>query len=96
MAAALLVALLLAPVASSWPDGLERVAEDHGFSARAITLFPAPVPDYALPGLSGSPATALAGLLGVAVTFAAVWGLSRLISRPRPSERRPAGPVASA
>lgn len=81
LAAAGLVALLLAPVASSWPDGLERVAEDHGFIARAITLLRAPIPDYILPGVPGSAATALAGLLGVAVTFFVVWGLTRLALR---------------
>jgi len=81
LAAAALVALLLAPVASSWPDGLERVAEDHGFIDRAVTLIQAPIPDYVLPGMSGGPATALAGVLGVAVTFAVVWGLTRLALR---------------
>lgn len=81
LAAAGLIALLLAPVASSWPDGLERVAEDHGFIDRAFTLVRAPVPDYVLPGMSGGAGTALAGLLGVAVTFAAVWGLNRLALR---------------
>jgi hypothetical protein len=81
LAAAGLVALLLAPLASSWPDGLERVAEDHGLIDRAITLIQAPVPAYVLPGMPGSAATALAGLLGVAVTFAVVWGLTRLVLR---------------
>lgn len=81
LAAAGLVVLVLAPVASSWPDGLERVAEDHGFIDRAMTLLQAPIPDYLLPGLPGSAATALAGLLGVAVTFFAVWGVTRLALR---------------
>lgn len=81
LAAASLVALLLAPVASSWPDGLERVAEDHGFVDRAVTLIQAPVPDYVLPGMPGGTATAAAGLLGVVVTFGIMWGLAHLTLR---------------
>ncbi|MEW6545696.1 MAG: PDGLE domain-containing protein [Bacillota bacterium] len=79
LAAAILVALLLAPIACPWPDGLERVAEDCAFLGRAITMLQAPIPDYSLPGVPGGASTALAGLLGVLVTFAAVWWLSRVV-----------------
>ena len=62
---ALAVAVLLAPFASSWPDGLEKVAEVLGFAQHARTsALPAPVPDYAMPGMVGRPAVAAAGLLG--------------------------------
>ena len=82
LAIAVLVAILLAPLASSWPDGLERVAEDHGFLDKAVSLFTAPVPDYVLPGMAEKAGTAAAGTLGVVVTFAAIWALSRLLARP--------------
>lgn len=72
IAVAVLLALFLSPFASPLPDGLERVAEIHGFLARgengAFTY--APFPDYFLSGVK-SPvwATGLAGLLGTSVVF---------------------------
>ena len=35
----LIIAVLVSPFASSHPDGLERVAEDHGFIDTANTGF---------------------------------------------------------
>jgi len=77
---ALGLALFVAPVACSWPDGLEKVAETLGFGSKASgqPLLAAPVSDYELPGI-GSPvvATALAGAIGTLVVF----GLSMLLAR---------------
>ena len=50
LAAAIVVAGLLAPLASSHPDGLQRVAEDLNFAALATDSF-AIVPDYTAQGL---------------------------------------------
>jgi len=61
----LLMAGLLSLFASPLPDGLERVAEDHGFAEKAKELFSSPFPDYSLPGLGGALSTSLAGVLGV-------------------------------
>ncbi len=61
----LLMAGLLSLFASPLPDGLERVAEDHGFAEKAEELFSSPFPDYSLPGLGGALSTSLAGVLGV-------------------------------
>ena len=75
---ALGLALFLSPFASKAPDGLERVAEDQGFLARAEgkEVFPSPIPDYAVPGVkSEALATGLAGLAGTLVTF----GLALLV-----------------
>jgi len=83
--------LLLAPLASPWPDGLERVAESLGFAHVATdAVLPSPLPDYELPGVN-SPilATILAGLLGTLVVFA----ISCLLARGLTSERKPQTPL---
>jgi hypothetical protein len=85
--AAVALALLLAGVvswyASSSPDGLERVAEDHGFVDRADHLLDdGPLAGYGVEGvederLSGG----LAGVAGVLVTLAAGAVVFRLVRR---------------
>jgi cobalt/nickel transport protein len=89
LAAALLLALVLSPFASPWPDGLERVAERKGFleKGEGKPALAAPVPDYAWPGVKDEGhATRLAGLVGTLVTFAAAWGAAALIRRPAGAE----------
>lgn len=73
------VAGLLSPWASSSPDGLERVAEDHGFLDSAKTVLQwAPIPDYEVAGLSGNVLkVGSAGVIGVLVMMAALWVISR-------------------
>lgn len=79
----LILAIVVSPFASSWPDGLERVAEDKGFiekgeGPQAWTL--SPIPDYAIPGLGESGlATAAAGLIGTLVVFGVGWGLAYVL-----------------
>ena len=67
----LLLALLLAvasPLASSHPDGLEWVAEQHGFIRLARSSFLTIIPDYALPGVANQAlATIVAAILGVLI-----------------------------
>jgi len=77
--AALGLAVFVAPFASPWPDGLERVAMKLGFDRLASSaLLPAAAPDYRLPGIgSAVGATALAGALGTLV----VLGLALLLGR---------------
>jgi cobalt/nickel transport system permease protein len=66
---AVAVAGLLAPLASSAPDGLERVAEDASFAGLATSSW-AIAPDYAAPGIAWpAVAVALAGIAGVVVVF---------------------------
>lgn len=88
---ALGVALVLAPFASRFPDGLERVAEDLGFSDRAEgkAVFPSPIPDYALPGVGGDAlATVLSGLIGTLAAFGLAWIVgAALRTRKRPSSQ---------
>lgn len=69
----LLVAILLAIfsfIASSFPDGLERVAENQNFLEKATNIFKAPIADYLFPGIKSEKlATSLAGLAGVIIVF---------------------------
>jgi cobalt/nickel transport system permease protein len=74
------MALFVAPLASPWPDGLEKIATSLGFEHKTsdAPLLSAPLPDYQVPLIS-SPVigTALAGIIGAAVAF----GLSFLLAR---------------
>lgn len=83
LAIAALVVIVLAPLASSDPDGLERVAEDHGFIGNAQAALYSIIPDYAVPGLDGNLSTVLAGLIGVLVVFGLLWLLGRVLARRR-------------
>jgi cobalt/nickel transport protein len=67
--AALAIVGLLAPWASSAPDGLDRMAQDLQFAGLAASSW-ALVPEYAVPG-AGWPAlaVALAGIAGVVFAF---------------------------
>jgi len=69
---ALALAAFISPFASSWPDGLERVAQDKGFleKGEGASLFISPIPDYAWPGVQNERvATALAGIIGTLFVF---------------------------
>lgn len=70
----------ISPLASSSPDGLEKVAEDKGFiNTVGETPFEV-VADYVFPGIENEAlATILAGWLGTLVLFAIVYGLAWLI-----------------
>jgi hypothetical protein len=79
----LLIALgitLLSPLASSSPDGLERVAEEKGFLGLARGAPYGVFADYLFPGVGNEAlATILAGLVGTAVTFGVVMALVYLL-----------------
>jgi cobalt/nickel transport system permease protein len=81
VAAGVLIALavvLLAPMASGDPDGLERVAIDAGFIGAGQSAPYELIPDYTLPFLGETPvSTIVAGGIGVLV----VMGLSILAGR---------------
>jgi cobalt/nickel transport protein len=90
------LAMFASPFASVWPDGLERVAEALGFSHQAVNLnpAPAPLPDYALPGVkSPALATALAGGVGTVVVFAACYLVARDLA-PKSAPGTTATPAA--
>lgn len=94
--AGLLVSLLLAGVVSGFaspdPDGLEKAAQDAGFSQAATdhALADGPLAGYGVAGVENDRlSTGLAGVLGVAVTFAFGLGLFALVRRGRSEVARP-------
>ncbi len=75
-----LLVALFSPLASSSPDGLERVAEDTGFIGLAKASPFQLIADYVFPGIGNEAvATILAGLLGTLILFVVVYGLAWLI-----------------
>ena len=100
VAAGLVVALLLAffvsPHASSKPDGLEKVAADNGLDAGATAhaAGAGPLADYSVKGVDDHTiSTGVAGVIGVAVTFAIGAGLFlvlRTVRRHRGTATAPA------
>jgi cobalt/nickel transport system permease protein len=78
--AGLLIALALAvasPLASTHPDGLEWVAEEHGFLHAAQQPLYMIIPDYAIPGVHNATlATILAGIVGLLIVFGVTLGVA--------------------
>ena len=72
----------LSPLASTSPDGLDRVAENHGFLERAKDAPYSLIADYVFPWVGNeAAATILAGIVGTLVVFALVMGLTGLLHR---------------
>jgi len=85
------LAAIVSPLASSEPDGLERVAEEQGFadSEKDHALADGPVAGYEVEGVeSGGLSTALSGLLGVIATFALGAGLFAYVRSSGRKRRR--------
>lgn len=80
--AAALVALLLSPLASGFPDGLEWVAGQYHFLHESAPVFVGAMPDYSVAAIHHeSLSTSVAGLLGVLICFALGFGLLRGVRR---------------
>ena len=84
----LLLALFLSPLASTSPDGLEKVAEMKGFLEKSegwkLWKF-APLPDYDIPWIKNEKVSAaLSGLIGTLAIFFIALGLGRLIKKSPP------------
>ncbi|MDD5313281.1 MAG: PDGLE domain-containing protein [Dehalococcoidia bacterium] len=79
----LAVALLLAiisPIASSFPDGLEKVAQDHEFAEKAGTSPFSVMSNYIFPGIENEAlATVLAGVLGTIILFSLGFGIASIL-----------------
>ena len=87
---ALVLAFFVSPLASSEPDGLERVAIDQGFEQQAAehAFADGPLADYAVSGVDSSwLSTGLAGVVGVVLCFLLAGALILAI-RARRSRRR--------
>ena len=71
-------------VASTDPDGLERVATDIGFIQTGQEAPYQVLPDYSLPFLGATPlATILAGAIGVAVLVGLFFLSARLLKKKK-------------
>lgn len=76
------VLAVLSPLASSSPDGLERVAENLGFAGMARSSSWGLIPDYLFPGVRNEAVgTVLAGLVGLVVVFVVAFGVSAILRR---------------
>jgi hypothetical protein len=83
IAVAIGLATAVSPLASSSPDGLQRVAQNHGFADHGRHR-DAPIPGYAFPGVHDRRlAKGLGGFAGTLVAFGAGWGLVTLLGRSR-------------
>ena len=93
LAVALFAAGVLSYYASSSPDGLEKVAEDHGFIGNAVDSANAAMPtaDYSISGVQNERlSVGLAGIMGVAVMALVGFGLFWLLVRgKKPSTQQP-------
>ncbi|MBE2202459.1 MAG: energy-coupling factor ABC transporter permease [Anaerolinea sp.] len=75
-----LLVLLLSPFASGFPDGLEWVAEEHGFLQTALDAPYELLPDYTIPFLGETAlSTIVAGLVGALLVAALTVGVTRLV-----------------
>ncbi len=72
-----LILVMLSPLASSHPDGLEWVAGKNGFLAAAANTVRGFFPDYSVPGIT-NPALAkiAAGILGILIIYSLVYGVA--------------------
>lgn len=81
--AGLLVALVVAVfsfAASGSPDGLERVAEDHGFIGTALDPLYNILPDYTIPFIGNETLSGIvAVVLGTLLVFVLALGIGRMV-----------------
>jgi len=83
LAIAALIVIVLSPLASPDPDGLQRVAEDNGFLQAARSALYSIIPHYSVPGVQGNLSTILGGLIGVAIVFGLMVLVGRILVRRR-------------
>jgi hypothetical protein len=87
---------LASPLASSHPDGLERVAEDEEFIDKAKDNGYEIIPDYTFPGIENeNVATILSGLIGVAIVAGVGFGLAFLMKTMSKKDAASASPPGS-
>ena len=82
LAMAGILALLLSPLASALPDGLEWVADRYQLLLSSADGFGGLLPGYALPDVSNPyVATILAGATGAALVFGSAWLLAQKLKQ---------------
>ncbi len=81
---ACLILAIISPLASTSPDGLEKVAEDKGFLESASSSPFQIIADYVFPGIqSEAVATILAGVIGTLLLFGIAYGIAWLLVTSR-------------
>jgi cobalt/nickel transport protein len=81
LAVSLVIGGFISLFASSSPDGFEKAGEEVGYIEHAsASVIPSPMPDYAIPGLESWVSSSLAGLVGVALTFAVFLVIGKLVT----------------
>ncbi len=76
-----IIATMLSPFASGFPDGLEWVASKYSFLHDAAPTFVSPLPDYSVTAIANEGlSTGLAGLIGVIVIFSIAWVFAKGLS----------------
>ena len=78
-----LAVVVISPLASADPDGLERVAENTGFLSAAQASPYSLIPNYTIPFLGATPlSTIVAGAVGVLIVLAIIYMLGKALSKP--------------
>jgi len=78
------IATMLSPFASGFPDGLEWVAGKYQFLHESAPTFVSPLPDYSVSWISNEMiSTGSAGLIGVLLTFFIAWSIAKILTLPR-------------
>jgi len=81
-----LILALASPLADANPDGLERVAEDHGFLDKAQESTYTIMPDYTVPFIQSEAGTTIAaGVIGILIVSGIGFGVAKLSGRNRMS-----------
>lgn len=77
-----IILVLLSPLASSFPDGLEKVSLLFNFSHKGTSLISSPMPDYTIPFIRNSSlSTISAGIIGTLIIFIILYILGKLLKR---------------
>lgn len=83
-----LVVAIFSPLASSSPDGLEKVAEEKGFLGLAGNAPFQVIADYVFPGIENeAAATIIAGVIGTLILFGLAYGVAFLLVRSRKNKQ---------
>lgn len=78
----IILAFFISPFASTFPDGLEKFAENHKFleNSEGKELFKAPIPDYEVPFITNSILKgSIAGLIGVLFVYGIMYGFGKIL-----------------
>ena len=71
---------LISPIASKFPDGLDKTAEDQNFAEKASGGLFTVISDYSFPGIDNEAvATIVAGILGTLLELLIALGIAELL-----------------